>query len=236
MSTTPQNTAFCKVIRPGTVSISARDVSVFYKIECDGKQLSITGVEGPYPSGNAAGACGQIRDSLTKLQNLADGWTPELVKRFARVWRRWHLNDMRASCEHQRDWDTTHKVEVVTYKLTSEARAEQRRIEIGAKSQLLRTGTARINDDERAALALPYTTTTAPDADSVGSGRYEVEKREQKALGWLRPDEHPDGLLTKPCAECGYKYGTEWRHEDIPEEVLTFLRVLPEADKTPAWV
>lgn len=30
----------------------------------------------------------------------------------------------------------------------------------------------------------------------------------QKALGWLRENEHPDGILCKPCPVCGYKYGT----------------------------
>lgn len=57
------------------------------------------------------------------------------------IWRRWHLNDMRAGCEHQR------------------------------------------------------------------------------ALGWNSYDEHP----SEPCPTCGYKYGTAWLYEPIPEEIITTI-------------
>jgi len=55
-------------------------------------------------------------------------------------------------------------------------------------------------------------------------------------LGWVRPDEHPDGLLTRPCPVCGYKYGTAWLTEEVPPEVIEFLQSLPVTDVTPAWV
>lgn len=42
-------------------------------------------------------------------------------------------------------------------------------------------------------------------------------------LGWIRPDEHPDGLLTRPCPECGYRYGTAWKTEAVPEDILIEL-------------
>jgi hypothetical protein len=75
-----------------------------------------------------------------------------------------------------------------------------------------------------------------PDAESPLSGCYEVKKREQKAIGWTYPHEHPDGLLTKPCATCGYKYGSSWLKEDLPEAVVSFLSALPDTDVRPAWV
>jgi hypothetical protein len=55
-------------------------------------------------------------------------------------------------------------------------------------------------------------------------------------LGWVRADEHPEGLMCRPCPECGYKYGTAWLSEPVPETVLAFLRNLPDADRTPSWV
>lgn len=54
-------------------------------------------------------------------------------------------------------------------------------------------------------------------------------------LTWIRPDEHPDGLLTKPCDVCGYKFGSAWLNEPVPDEVLDWLFYLPATDKTPAW-
>ena len=34
----------------------------------------------------------------------------------------------------------------------------------------------------------------------------------------------------------GYKYGTAWMREEVPDEVIAFLHALPEADQKPAWV
>jgi hypothetical protein len=58
----------------------------------------------------------------------------------------------------------------------------------------------------------------------------------KKAAGWVTPDEHPEGLLAKPCPVCGYKYGTAWNKESVPEDVLAWLRSLPDTEITPAWV
>lgn len=45
-------------------------------------------------------------------------------------------------------------------------------------------------------------------------------------LAWVRPDEHPEGLLTRPCEVCGYRYGTEWKFEPLPDDVIAFAREL----------
>lgn len=42
-------------------------------------------------------------------------------------------------------------------------------------------------------------------------------RNETKTLSWVKPSEHPDGLLCKPCPVCGYKYGTSWLLMPIPE-------------------
>lgn len=58
----------------------------------------------------------------------------------------------------------------------------------------------------------------------------------QEKRGWLRFDKHELGLLGKPCPVCGYRYGTSWLKEDVPEEILTWLYNLPESKVEPAWV
>lgn len=53
--------SFHKVCRVGTIKIySTRRSDLFIRIQYTGGNLSITGVEGPLKSGNAAGGCGQI--------------------------------------------------------------------------------------------------------------------------------------------------------------------------------
>lgn len=59
---------------------------------------------------------------------------------------------------------------------------------------------------------------------------------ETKTLGWLRPEEHPEGILGRACPVCGYKYGTSWKKEEVPKEVIDWLFSLPEAEVKPAWI
>lgn len=47
-------------------------------------------------------------------------------------------------------------------------------------------------------------------------------------LAWVTRREHPSGLLLEPCPVCGYKYGSAWLKEDVPEDVLQWLYALPE--------
>lgn len=92
-----------KVINPGKVAIPFRKhkVNAFAEINWDGRRLSIHGVVGPQANWNCRGSCGQCVDEIETVEPNAD-WTPEMVKTFCSVWRRWHLNDMRAGCSHQR--------------------------------------------------------------------------------------------------------------------------------------
>jgi hypothetical protein len=172
-----------KVVRLGR----AKEGNVFCNIKWDGKRLSITGVVGPMRNGDCKGSCGQIGG--TKIEEFPEPWTPELVQQFYEVWERWHLNDMRAGCEHQRfeKWD-------------------ERPID-------------------------PSKPTNAYGKFYPGQ-----ECDSWNMLTWVRCDEYKDGLMCKPCAVCGYKYGTQWLHEEVPEKVIEFLTSLPDTDMKPAWV
>lgn len=97
---------FTKVIRPGTTAtMNGRRMSVFCTIQYQDGRLSITGVEGPLPSGNCLGGWGQIEmhmdDAWTQTMNFAPGWDRPTLWRFLDFWRRWHLNDMRAGTPEQ---------------------------------------------------------------------------------------------------------------------------------------
>jgi hypothetical protein len=208
---------------------------VFCRIEFEKGRLSICGVEGPMASGNARGGCGQIVD--VAIRSYAPGWDAAKVEEFRKVWDRWHLNDLRAGCEHQRaTWDTLEKLEVVTYRLTAETTKAQNALKASCLRRLGLGETLSLSPEEQALLALPWETKRAPDADGFGSGRYEVHSREQKGAGWVYPAEHDRGLLCKPCEVCGYKYGSAWLREEVPVEVVRYLEGLPETDVTPAWV
>jgi len=90
-----------RIINPG----STANGQMFLKIKFENKRLSITGVIGPLSNGDCRGNCGQIIDKLSDLHQYTPGYSPELCGKLREAWERWHLNDMRPGCEHQRAWD-----------------------------------------------------------------------------------------------------------------------------------
>lgn len=182
---------FTRVLLPGRIPTTGAgtrgDVFVTVKWSDDGR-LSITAVEGPDQHGNAAGGAGQCRDALERIGKYRPGWDAATVARLRDVWERWHLNDMRAGCEHQRaaGWSD------------------------------------RPIDPDKP-------------TDSYGIHFEGQQSPSWNLLGWVRPDEHPGGLLTRECEECGYRYGTAWVREDVPADVVEWLRDLPQAERKHPW-
>ena len=114
-----------KVMRIGTMDTgNGKRASIFIRAELKDGNLSISGTIGPLSSGNALGGSGQIDmefehrnpdDNDKRYSNLvkassikyAVGWDKEKWLDLLDVWKKWHLNDLKASCEHQRalGWD-----------------------------------------------------------------------------------------------------------------------------------
>jgi hypothetical protein len=94
-----------KIINPGSAIMNGRKVKVFCKIEIKDGNLSITGVIGPRKSGTAP-SCGQIYGEFIGAEKydikLEKGWNNIIWEHFLSVWEKWHLNDLRPACEHQR--------------------------------------------------------------------------------------------------------------------------------------
>ena len=232
---------FTKVVRIGTArTYGGRAYSVYCKIKYSDGRLSITGVEGPTNGGNCLGGCGQINLLEAGIVNFAPGWDQGKLETLAQTWDAWHLNDMRAGCEHQRaDWNTKHKITLSHYTWSREYHALRQRAEGGKLSP---------EEYERYKEATGIVALVTLGFDSLKWDRHpavlyalsrnliRLERTEEKGAGWVRSSEHPEGLLTKPCPVCGYKYGTAWLREDVPAAVLDWLRALPDTDQTPAWV
>lgn len=171
---------------------TARPVFARAVIDRDG-ELHITGVEGPKRNGDCWGSCGQIdmgwRDRPQDWTTKGADFTDAQLTEFMAIWDRWHLNHMRAGCEHQRaeGW-----------------------------------GDRPID----------------PSKPTRSYGKhFEGQKSDSwNLLGWVRPDEHPEGLLGVPCPTCGYKYGTSWLREELPAEVIAKLASFPASSLEPAWV
>lgn len=179
------------------------------------------------------GQCLDLIDSLAVVTDRA--------RRIKEIWERWHLNDMRSACAHQaRDgWTerTSEKVTLYHWRLTMDAISEQKKIGQRAIRQLQAGSVVQLDAEERELLAMEYARTTWT-AESPGP-LYEAKRplydgdqgaTEEKTLGRLKPGEHPDGLLCRQHPECGYRYGTAWLYEPIPEDVLADLRAICGAE------
>lgn len=62
---------------------------------------------------------------------------------------------------------------------------------------------------------------------------WHVDSKTANLKSWAYP---PVGHLTKACPVCGFKFGTAWVMEDVPEYVLQFLNALPDTDRVPNWI
>lgn len=241
-----------KIINPGSVKIGETYAPVFCKIEYNDGRISISGVEGPLKSGNARGSCGQMYDGIIEAierdlwkPEAATGWTNDSAREFVRLWKLWHLNDMKPECEHQRaaGWPEMAAEKIITYiwTLKPEIYSQKKALEDEAIERARSVDPGRsvgFSDHEKMIMRLEYEIKS--DAPEIGAhARYYQAARQhtkEESRGWVRFSEDARGLLCKPCEVCGYEYGSEWKRQDVPHDVLNWLFALPDTKKEPAWV
>lgn len=223
-------------------------------------RLSISGVVGPRPNGDAWGSCGQISDTIREAigcgnftPNAAQGWTVPDVLTFLDLWDQYHLNDMRPECEHQRaaGWPQMARENLTSYmwQLNDATSTRKKELEAEAIERAASVETGRslgFKGVEKKILKLEeFITTNTPDIgeltrfyiptrNSTG-GEYFAHKKE-KARGWISYKEDPRGLLGKKCDVCGYAYGSEWKLMPLSKNVLHTFEALAETKTKPAWV
>ena len=234
-----------KIINPCICKTYKGSARAFCKIEYTDGRLSISGVVGPMNNGDRKGSAGQCVDAI-RNGTPVKGWDAEMLRKFCAIWDEWHLNDMHPECEHQRElgWKTIARKEVSLYHYTMNDESIRKRREAEkAALDALRNGETFSPDKEQTFYAaMPYEVTLSEDVELPNYKKrkplYNGDRgfEEKKTLGWLRPNEHPDGILCKPCPVCGYRYGTEWKTVEVPKEILDWLFALPETETQPAWV
>ena len=153
-----------------------------------------------------------------------------LVQRIIELWRVYRLNVQHAECTHQRalGWPEKGKTPItqITYYLRRSALAAQSKLRDKALACLEAGETAQFTPEEKNLVNLAWERTIS---DGTNPGpEYQENKRITKTLAWLRPEEHPEGLLNRPCPECGYKYGSAWLYLPIPKNTLTEIRAIIE--------
>lgn len=166
------------------------------------------------------------------LDTIAPYIDSPLYSEILRLWELYHLNDMHPECEHQHaeGWHkiASKKVTLYHWRLTREASNEQKAAEKAAISALKAGETFTPSEQQTFISCLPYSLTTHTDTPPENMAKYYEPKKplyagdtghtETKACGWLNESEHPEGILSKACPVCGYKYGTSWVYFPIPAD------------------
>lgn len=224
-----------------------RSANAFVEITYDKEgRLSLHGVIGPISGGNCLGSCGQCYDEIRKgIPTLS--WTIEMLNKLCDIWDEWHLNDMRAYCQHQKElgWCELAKeqITIYNYRLTTEALNEQHKAERAAL-QALKNGEVFTPTESQTFFAnLPYSVESY--GKELNSPHYQPKKplypgdegaTRIERRGWIRFDKSEEGILCKPCPVCGYKYGSAWLKEEVPQEIIDWLFALPDTTVKPAWI
>lgn len=172
---------------------------------------------------------GQCVDEVAKL-------FPDDAKlqRMCKIWERWHLNDMRAGCEHQRElpefqpryepaleisveYHAYRTLEVAAYKdeTSPEAKllANLQAFDLKPFQKVLMT-------QERADKLCAWLGDWADQTTKYAKGHNLIINKVEIPLHHTYPKDHPLGFLTKPCPVCGYRYGSKWLKEELPEDVV----------------
>lgn len=175
---------------------------------------------------------------------FAPGWNSTKWLDLLDVWAKYHLNHMNPGCEHMTgpEWDSSKTLTLYYYRTKKHVRETRDNYMDRAKLVLQNGGILEPTLEESRLACLPDELTLAwpelcpelaQDYEPNGphyQGDHYNKASEEKTAGWVLPENHPEGLLTKPCPVCGYKYGTAWRKRELPQSVIDFLAGLPDAD------
>lgn len=238
-----------KIVSPCFCDTYSGQARAFAKITLsDKRNLSISGVVGPTSNGNCKGSAGQCVDEI-RNGTPTECWSVGMLKKFCDIWDTWHLNDMRPYCKHQKElgWDTlaSKKVNIYHYRMNVETLDKKKAAEKAALVALHAGEIFTPTAEQVKYATMSYSLESPEELHGEMLSYYEPEKLpytrdhgpiDTKTLGWLYPKDHPDGILCKSCPVCGYRYGSKWLREEVPEEVLEWLFALPDTTVEPAWV
>ena len=201
-------------------------VEMEYKQNGDKKRFTVSA--NVWNTRNSDIVCGgQCLDTIAPYMN-----NNQVFSEIYRLWKLYHLNDMHPECEHQHaaGWHklASKKATLYHWRMTREAIIEQDKAKKAALSALAAGETFTPTKEQAFFAGLSYSLTTWLGTPPKELEKYYEPKKplyagdsgdtETKALGWLRETEHPNGLLSKACPVCGYKYGTSWIYFPIPAD------------------
>jgi hypothetical protein len=147
----------------------------------------------------------------------------ERLRQIVEVWRVYHLNGMRAGCEHQRalGWRPCPghhgvKGEETCSKPLPPRQPREDDYPLGHPPCIGPEHFGKYGLDTSKPCAIREC--RKPFEDHFSAYQKEENKRNQE------PYRCEEDALGKPCPTCGYKYGHEWKYIPIPDNILALIR------------
>ena len=167
------------------------------------------------------------------VEKIADLYPRPEVLEILDLWGKYHLNDMHADCAHAVNEKKAEKILTLRkFKLKPSCSALQDSIKKQVNAEILETGAAHLTEKQRQIYALAYTVDWVDSLPADIADFYTVAETKQERAGFVKQDQHPDGVLCKPCPVCGYKYGTAWNFRPIPDKDLNRIKeIITENNK-----
>lgn len=182
-------------------------------------------------------SCGQISEELLRF-------FPEVAP-----YMKWHLNDLKASCEHQEalGWGRGKSIALAAGDLTEAQRATlngkaDAACEKARSVEYARRWAELTTDRKAAAAWVKRQTGTCTISDleiltNRGIGPHHARAAFERRLhaevdAAIKPvpfeaEIYKDSLCA-PCPTCGYEYGTAWLKRELPPEVIAWVEGLDE--------
>lgn len=180
----------------------------------------------------------------------AENWNRAMVQKLVEVWKEWNHNNARPYCEHQKalGWKeiATKQVNLYNFELTNLTILRRKLLIRQSKQADKRGEISKMTSKQIELCRLPYYITYHSSNLPEHIRKYYKPQRsfgenirsvKTELLGNLRPDQHPNGILHKPCQICGHKYGSDFSREEVPDEIIKWLfESLPNAKEQPTWI
>lgn len=181
---------------------------------------------------------GQCLDVIPDFVKTLEGESKDELNAIYELWKKYHLNDMHADCEHDIHGKVeSEKITLYTYSFKGFYSELDDKLKLIENNSLLRSNIKlpnylkAVKNNYRYSFTSEYSLSHFPRKIRK---LYKLDKTETKTRGWVHYDEKwtPSGVLCKPCPVCGYKYGTAWIYRPIPNNDLERIYELMNLTKS----
>lgn len=175
---------------------------------------------------------GQCLDCIPEfVKTIEDKKIKKELSLIHKLWTKYHLNDMRADCKHAHNEKVASKNLIIyKYSFKGSYRELENKYKLINQNKYLKNNIKIPNYIKNIVTKYKWgfeTTLKPSQLPKYLIKFYKIKETETKIAGCVTYSELcPNGILCKPCPECGYEYGTRWNYRPIPTKDKNIIKNL----------